>query len=127
MFKKITLLILALGLFFHGFASSPHAYFMYSGFNTIQKGPYLETYLLILGSSVNFKLDADHKFHGKVGVSMAFMKNGEIVFKDQYNIISPECSDTTQKKCPDFIDQQRIPLSNGDYEILLKIDDASFN
>jgi GWxTD domain-containing protein len=125
MSKKLSTILLGVLISCQAAFSAPRAYLMYASYNAIQKGPYLETYLLVMGNSVKFKQDEDLKFRGRVGVSVAFIRNGETVYQDQYTIISPEISDTLQKERPAFIDQQRIPLPNGDYQFELKISDIN--
>src|SRR5688572_8425258 len=115
-------LMLLLSVALH--ASDLRAYFMHASFNTADKGPYLETYLLVMGNTVNFKKEANEKFIGKLEVHMEFLSKGQKVYEDNYNLLSPEIADTSEKR-PSFIDQQRIPLPEGEYEFVLKIRDAN--
>lgn len=98
------------------------AYFAHCLFSSPETGPYLETYLTVDGSTVVFK-KSKNKFQGAIEVGMLFLKNGNIVKANKYNLLSPEINDTT--KFPNFIDVQRFALPNGNYELELSIRDLN--
>ncbi len=86
------------------------------------KGPYLETYLSVAGNSVNFVKNAKGKFQGSIQVGMVFKQKDVIRFADKYNLLSQEVDDTSRMEF-NFLDQQRIPLPEGEYTFELSIAD----
>ncbi len=105
-------------------ASNVTAYLTYGTFSTPAKGPYLETYLSVIGNSLKFVKNTNGKFQGAVDISVAFKQNGEIKNAQKYSLISPETDDTV-KGVPNFIDQQRYVLANGAYDMELSIADKN--
>jgi len=127
MFMKKCLIILCLGLvtFTNNLISSNvTAYLTYATFTTPAKGPYVETYISVIGNTLTFVKNAKGKFQGAVDISVAFKQNGEIKNAQKYSLSSPEAPDTT-KNFPNFIDQQRYTLANGFYEMELSISDKN--
>ena len=121
--KLITLLALLLA----GYqvqAKKLKAMLSYATFYAPAKGPFIETYLSVIGNSVVFTKNAAGKFQGSVQVGMVFKKNGEIKYADKYNLLSQEINDTTQVNF-NFLDQQRIPLPDGEYTFELSIADKN--
>ncbi len=86
------------------------------------RGPYLETYLKVFGPSVNYVKTTQGTCQASLKVTL-LIKNGEkIVDFRKYNLFSGELADTLQG-LPDFIDQQRIPLPYGVYQLELSVAD----
>lgn len=105
-------------------ASNVTAYLTYGIFSAPAKGPYLETYISVIGNSIKFVKNANGKYQGAVDISIAFHQNGEIKNAQKYSLSSPETADTS-KGFPNFIDQQRYTLANGVYEMELSIADKN--
>ena len=85
-------------------------------------GPYLETYLKIFGPSVEYVKTSRGTFQASLEVTMVFKKDQKIVDFRKYNLLSAELEDTAKTQ-PHFIDQQRISMPFGVYEINLTIKD----
>lgn len=100
------------------------AYLTYATFNVPAKTPYIETYLSIIGNSVNFVKNTGGKLQGAVEISITFLQNGEIKNAQKYTLNSPEAADTTVAY-PNFIDQQRFTLANGSYTMEVSILDKN--
>jgi GWxTD domain-containing protein len=100
------------------------AYLTYASFNVPAKTPYIETYLSIIGNSVNFVKNASGKFQGAVEISITFLQNGDIKNAQKYTLNSPETMDTSIAY-PNFIDQQRFTLANGVYTMEVSILDKN--
>lgn len=100
------------------------AYLTYAAFNVPSKTPYLETYLSIIGNSVNFVKNASGKFQGAVEISISFLQDGAIKNAQKYTLNSPETIDTGLAY-PNFIDQQRFTLVNGAYIMEVSIADKN--
>lgn len=105
-------------------AGDVKAYLLYSTFNSPGKGPYVETYLSVIGNSVVFSKNANGKYQGAIEISMAFRKGEEIKAVKKYNLLSPEIADSSAARA-NFLDLQRIPLENGEYELDITIADIN--
>ena len=101
-----------------------NAYFAYATYDQPGHSAYVETYLNIVGSSVKLKPDAQGKYIGTLEIQWVFKKGDQIVHFDKYNLHSPALDSSTQFS-PDFIDQQRVVLDTGKYNIELKISDKN--
>ncbi len=100
------------------------AYMAYGSFDNPDGTPYLETYLKILGGSSKLVATSSGKLQSKIEVKWVFLSGDKIVHFEKYNLLSPEI-DSTDSLIPDFINQQRIPLSNGIYNVELTLKDAN--
>ncbi len=96
-----------------------HAVFQMNG-----RKPYVETYIMVNGSSVVFKKTASGKYQGTIEVILTVNQGDQIKYADKYNLLSPETDDSLHVSF-NFIDQQRIPLGSGDYELGLHIRDLN--
>jgi len=100
------------------------AFLSYAAFMTPDKGPYLETYLSVIGNSVTYKKNGNGRYQGAIEVSLLFKQGEEIKAARKYKLLSPEVDDTLTGKA-NFIDQQRIPLPAGAYDFEIKIADKN--
>lgn len=112
-------------------AKKLNAFFSYATFVSPVDGPYLETYLSVIGNSASYLKTNTNKYQSTIEITLLF-KQGEIIknFK-KYNLKSPEVADTANISF-NFIDQQRIALPNGNYLMEIIISDinnsqSSFN
>ena len=96
-----------------------HAVFQMSG-----SKPYVETYLMVNGASVVFRKTATGKFQGQIEVILTVSQGDKITYADKYNLLSPETDDSL-KISFNFIDQQRIPIIAGNYELGVLIRDLN--
>jgi GWxTD domain-containing protein len=94
----------------------------YSTFDSPADGPYIETYLSVVGNSLNYASDGNGNFRGKVEITMIFSRNDTIVNFDKYEFETPQVTDTSNIKV-NFLDQQRYSLPNGVYEFDINIKD----
>lgn len=100
----------------------PQAIFSHSAFMMAGKSPYLETYLMVKGKSVVYKRNASGKFQASIEVILSVTQGDKVNFADRYNLLSPESDDSVNIPF-NFLDQQRIPLSNGSFDLSLSIRD----
>jgi GWxTD domain-containing protein len=100
------------------------AYLSSASFNVPGKSPFYETYLTVIGNSVNFVKKSNGKFQGTVDITVQFLQKGEVKNAQKYSLNSPELADTT-KNFPNFLDQQRYILANGDYDLEITIADKN--
>jgi len=97
------------------------AQLFYSKFYSPEVGPYVETYLSVVGSSIEWQENEHGKLQGKVEVTMLFKDADSIVAFDKYELLSPEINDTADMYI-NFLDQQRflLPVGNFDFEIRIR-------
>lgn len=100
------------------------AYLSHATFNIPGNGPYLETYLEVLGNSIVYKQNASGKFQGSIQVTMIVRQDTVIKDFRKFELLSPEMDDTTAVGL-NFIDQQRFSLPNGGYSLDLSIADIN--
>lgn len=125
--KKLTLLLISLLAATVTGLATPRglgAYLSHATFNIPGQGPYLETYLEILGNTVRYKAIDGGKFQGSVQVTMIIKQDSVIRDFRKYELLSPVVSDTTAVGI-NFIDQQRFMLPDGNYTIDLSIADIN--
>jgi len=125
--KKIPILLMLIFIGFTSYsAKTPYlqAQLFYAKFLAPVDGPYLETYLSVVGNSVEYKKNENGSFQGKIEVTMIFSKDGNVVNFDKYELLSPEVADTNNTNF-NFLDQQRYTLQNGVYEFEIRIKDIN--
>ena len=106
-------------------AGGIQAYFDYSAFAKSGNSPFIETYLTIAGNSVKYLKTGNGIFQAKVEVVLILKQGDVIKFADKYTLLSPGTPDSLNGK--DFIDQQRIPLTTGDYVLEFMLKDLNSN
>ncbi len=126
--KKLVFLLIFTILTFSLQAKTFHAYMSYSVFNTPNGLPYIETYLNIQSSSLNFVKNEKGLFTGNVFVEILFRKvtDSTIVNFNKYVIHLPPKKDTNSFSF-NLLDVQRYTLSEGNYYFELKISDKNSN
>lgn len=97
------------------------AWFNYSVFYAPGEGTYAETYLSVAGNSPAYRLNENGSYQARLQVTYAFVQNEKIVQALKYQLNSPEVADTL--KAPNFMNQQRVALPNGDYLLQIEIKD----
>jgi len=122
--KRLTFTLLALSfLLAPGLkAQNLQALFYQASFFNPSEGPYVESYLKVFGPSATYKLNKNGMFQASLEVLIVFKQSDEIKDFRKYNLISDEVKDTTDAM-PNFIDQQRIPLPPGIYQMELTLKD----
>jgi GWxTD domain-containing protein len=113
------LLLLPMGLF----GQRIEAYFSYCAFSSPESGPYIETYLTVMGNSIRYQKTENNMYQGSVNVTYTFRKGDKVETFKKYNLLSPLITDTTSG-IVNFLDQQRILIPNGKYELDIEISDA---
>ncbi len=123
--KFILILVFTIFSFLkQGFSENLQATFQYAVFKSIEKGPYVETYLTIRGNTAKFIMNNNKKYQSFIEITYIFKQDGEIISFSKNIINSPEINDSTDAK-PNFIDQQRFSLPNGIYNMELTIKDIN--
>jgi GWxTD domain-containing protein len=118
--------ILIIGFLGNAMSGNLRAYLSYASFVSPQDGPYVETYISVVGSSVVFSKTNTNKFQGAILVTMIFRQDSVIKDFKKYEVLSPEIEDTTKINF-NFIDQQRFLLPNGKYNLEIAISDKFKN
>ena len=124
--KKFITLIFLTGLTVNTYAGNLSAYFSFCTFDIPGQSPYLESYLNVVGNTVKF-IPAENNFlKGQIEIQWIIKSGDKIVHVDKYNLISPNVKEN-DSLIPDFIDQQRLKLEKGTYDIELSIRDKNSN
>lgn len=103
-------------------AKELQALFHNASFFSPAEGPYVETYLKVFGPSAEYAKTTRGTFQASLEVTMLFKKDNKIIDFRKYNLLSAELADTAKEQ-PHFIDQQRIPMPYGVYNLELTIKD----
>jgi GWxTD domain-containing protein len=106
------------------YATNMQANFSYCSFYNQEKGPFIETYLSFVGESLIYKKNDNGKFQSGVEVVLIFKQLDKIIDYKKYNLLSYEYEDSLALKT-NIIDQQRIPLPNGDYDFEISLRDLN--
>ena len=120
--KKICLLILVFFSFF-GYSSNIESFLQYSIFYTDKGEPYLETYLTINSKSIELIDNGNNTFQGKLSINILVESNDSIIYNDKYFLSSPPQDSNNESIL--FIDQQRIKLEDGNYKLVVNIEDVN--
>jgi len=104
------------------YAGNLQAYLSYSIFNTPNKGPFIETYLVINGKTVKHVELENGKYQGIVDVQIIFSRNDSIMNYGKYELLSPVVNDTSLIS-NNMLDVQRYSLPAGDYQLEFLIND----
>ena len=112
-------LLLCTGLFAQGIEGS----FTYSKFMG-PDGPFIETCLAINGESIHYTDVGEGKVQGLVEITLVCKQNDSIRYADKYDLASPIMSAEDSVR-PSFLDQQRIMLPMGIYDLELSLFDKN--
>src|ERR1035438_2711588 len=123
--KSIIIISCLLFMGLNACADNVHAYFTVSSFFLPGKGPYIETYLSVVGNSIQYKKKENGKFQGAIEMSINIKKDSVSVYSDGFNLLSPEVDDSASNKVKNFFDLQRISLPNGEYVLYITITDKN--
>ncbi len=118
---KRWLLSLALLLASLSTISALDASVSYAKFKSPQQN-YVEVYLHVVGSTVNFVTIDTNQYQAAVEVMILFKQFGQIIKFDKYRLKSP-----TSEFPMDFIDQRRFGLENGTYTIEVSVSDVNLD
>ncbi len=120
--EKLLIIIFVLA----GLSSSAglRAVLNYSIFNSPTKGPYIETYLSVDGSSATYTKLENGLFRCSIEVTMIFRKDTAIIDFDKYELFSSPVADTSDLYL-DLLDQQRYFLPEGEYEFEILLSDLN--
>lgn len=124
--KKVLLLAVSIITILCTQAKDITAYFSFATFNTAENKPFVETYLTVVGNTINYQLNENNKYQGNVSISLIFKKNDTIIDFKKINLLSPEFTDTING-LTNFIDQQRFALPNDNYLLQIEIKDNYSN
>lgn len=121
--KRITLfLIFAIFCFsINSEAQNLRAEFAMAEFQSPTEGAYLETYLKLKGNSLVLK-DSEDGLSSEVLITYRVTNGVWVPFKDTYKVRGP--INKEGEVALDFIDQRRIPLRPGSYDLEITIDDV---
>ncbi len=118
----LTFLLLSAPVFV--MAKNLQARLSYCSFNSPEKGPYFETYLLVEGHSAQYKEISKGIFQAAIEATLVFREGDSIRYFDKFNLLSPETVDTLNS-ISNFTDLHRVSLPNGNYQMELIIRDKN--
>lgn len=122
----ISIICLCIGISNTALAKNVKALFSFSRFTSEQNGPYIETYLTVDGNSVIFNKQ-NNGFMAVITIKIEIKDSTDkVVYTDAYNVNSPIILDTNNVAF-NFIDQQRIKLAAGKYQMQFTIADKNGN
>ena len=107
-----------------GNSQNLRAYLSYSIFNTPSDEPYLETYLSVLGSSIDYADIGDGNYQGTIDVQIIFKSGDSIINYAKYYLSSPIIDDTIGDNV-NLLDIQRYSLPVGNYNIEISLKDTN--
>ena len=96
--------------------------FSVSTFNSPTEGSYVETYLKVFNQSANMVKTEDGTYQASLKVLIYFKQDGDIIEWKNYNLLSTKFQDTLNIQSS-FLDQQRISLKPGIYQLELQVID----
>lgn len=122
--KRIVLILTILLTGFQGdtIAQKIRAEFDMARFISPTDGPYLETYLKLKGNSLGV-VSSNDGFHSEVVISYLVTNGADTAFADRFKLTGPKLPNDSTRM--DFIDVQRIPLEQGDYQLTFTIKDVN--
>lgn len=122
--KNLCVILISLFCFSGVSARNLEAYLSYATFYSPADGSYIETYLSVVGNSVNYIKNANGKFRATVQIMMVFKQKEVVKDIKKTDLMSPETDDTAAINFT-FMDQQRFMLPDGDYDVEIQIADKN--
>ena len=117
----MTLILLSILMVLNVKAQTLKAEFAMVEFDSPTEGPYIETYLKLKGNSL-IAIETESGFYSEVLITYHISKGVWVPFKDTYKVSGP--INPTGNEPLDFIDQRRIPLKPGIYDMEVTIRDT---
>lgn len=96
-----------------------------AAFSTPEHITYVETYLSIIGNSLNYVKNDEGQYYASVDILMTISENDSLRDFRRYVLNSPLTDDTT--KTPNFLDLQRFTLPIGFYQLKITMFDVNRN
>ena len=115
--KKI--LIIALGLLISLQMMALDASVSYATFKSPEQS-YIELYFYVAGKTVEYKEVNDSMYQAGIEVILLFKQEGEIVKYDKFTLNSP-----ASRRAIDFLDVKRYGLADGDYQLVVALQDIN--
>ena len=97
--------------------------FLYTSiFNTPDNNSYIEIYMSFDANSNKLIMDENKRYYGELDIVINITDTKKSIYNDHYILKSPYFNDSTNNNLL-FIEQQRIALKNGEYELEVKVND----
>ncbi len=87
-------------------------------------GPYVEVYLTFDGKSLEYKELDNGNYQGAIEVTLKFFQKDSLIQSRNFMINSPETEDPEQFE-EVLLNQERIAINNGNYEIEINVKDVN--
>ncbi len=121
--KQLFILLFSL-LAMSGQAQNVRAYLSYNTFYSPKEGPYLETYVSVDGTSVEWKKNENNLFQSQLELTIIFEQDTNVINYSKVIVKGDEVKDSSAMNI-EFMNTQRFVLPNGDYRLKVKIDDLN--
>jgi GWxTD domain-containing protein len=96
----------------------------YATFYSPEQSTYLETYFSVHAGSLSLQKNASDKLQGSVEVTLMVFKNDQFITGDKLRMHSPEY-DSPKEANGHFVQQIRMPIAPGSYEMRIRIRDVN--
>jgi len=98
--------------------------FLYTSiFNTPDNNSYIEIYMSIDANSIKLIMDQSKDYYGELDIVINITNVNTSIYNDHYILKSPYFKDSINNNLL-FIEQQRIAVKNGDYDIEIQVKDV---
>jgi GWxTD domain-containing protein len=121
--KRLFFIVIMLSAAAYANAKEVTANLTWSAFSTPDHKTFVETYMSIIGNSVEYKKNKNGSYQASVEVLMTITENDSIKAIRKYILASPETTDSS--KTPNFIDLQRFQLPVGMYKLQVTLTDLN--
>ncbi len=96
-------------------------FFSFGIFSTSDGKPYVEVYVRIPSSTLNYSKTPDKKFVAAAKAQLYVMRNDTVFFQNQYTLKTLPLTDTVAGAS--MVDIKRFEMPNGRYEMVLFVED----
>lgn len=100
------------------------AYLSYNTFYSSKEGPYIETYVSIDGTSVEWKKNGNNLYQAQLELTIIFEQDTNVINYSKVIVKGDEVKDSAGMNI-EFMNTQRFALPNGEYKLKVKIDDLN--
>ena len=106
----------------HAAPKKIQVFFSFGIYSTQAGMPYVEVYVKIPTSTLNFKPAGDKKYSAAAHAQLYVLRNDTVVFRNKYDLQTMPMADTNANA--NVLDIKRFELPNGLYDMVLIIEDA---
>lgn len=120
--KKLSLFIITIIISVCIYGQNLNGFLYTSIFNTPDNNSYIEIYMSFDANSIKLIMDENKNYYGELDIVINITDTKKLIYNDHYILKSPYFNDSTNNNLL-FIEQQRIALKNGEYELEVQVND----